>query len=233
MPAWATVRDRWRGSGGVGRALSGVGLVLGNRQTWLVALVGLGTSAPLLASASRWGVPFLETAYRLSRTQAAVPTSLIFVGWGRRSTHRRLAVGSHRPPQAAAHRGIAARDGGARSSRLCSGPAGAGAGGPVLPGRLLRLGADRLFCARQGEPSRRAERDRHRFRQRHGDRRGRPVSAACGAAARPRVDRRDLVGCPCLCSGELPPGVRIADCLLPRRPPCLLVVRETHCRPQA
>ncbi len=82
IAAWATVRDRWRGSGGLGRALAGLGAVLRDRQTWLVALVGLATSAPLLAFASLWGVPFLETAYRLPRTQAAVLTSVIFVGWG-------------------------------------------------------------------------------------------------------------------------------------------------------
>jgi MFS family permease len=82
VAAWATVRDRWRGSGGLGQALSGLGAVLANRQAWLVALVGLGTSAPLLAFASLWGVPFLETAYRLPRAQAATLTSLIFVGWG-------------------------------------------------------------------------------------------------------------------------------------------------------
>jgi MFS family permease len=82
VAAWATVRDRWRGSGGLGQALSGRGGGLAHRQAWLVALVGLGTSAPLLAFASLWGVPFLETAYRLPRAQAATLTSLIFVGWG-------------------------------------------------------------------------------------------------------------------------------------------------------
>jgi MFS family permease len=82
VAAWATVRDRWRGSGGLGRALSGLGLVLGDRQTWLVALVGLGTSAPLLAFASLWGVPFLEAAYGLQRREAATLTSIVFVGWG-------------------------------------------------------------------------------------------------------------------------------------------------------
>jgi MFS family permease len=82
LAAWATVRDRRRGSGGVGSALSGLGIVLRHRQTWLIALAGLGTSAPLLAFAGLWGVPFLETAYGLSRTQAAALTSIIFVGWG-------------------------------------------------------------------------------------------------------------------------------------------------------
>jgi MFS family permease len=82
LAAWATVRDRWRGSGGVGNALASLGIVLRHRQTWLIALTGLGTSAPLLGFASLWGVPFLETAYGVTRTQAATLTSLLFVGWG-------------------------------------------------------------------------------------------------------------------------------------------------------
>jgi len=80
--AWATIRDRWRGRGGVGSALSGLGLVVRHPQSWLIALAGLGTSGPLLGFASLWGVPFLETAYGLPRTHAASLTSMIFVGWG-------------------------------------------------------------------------------------------------------------------------------------------------------
>jgi MFS family permease len=82
LAAWASVRDRWRGTGGVGSALANLGLVLRHRQTWLIALSGLGTSAPLLGFAGLWGVPFLETAYGLTRTHAATLTSLLFVGWG-------------------------------------------------------------------------------------------------------------------------------------------------------
>src|SRR5581483_6963079 len=81
LAAWATVRDRWRGTGGVGNALSSLAIVLRHRQTWLIALSGLGTSAPLLGFAGLWGVPFLETAYGLTRTHAATLTSLLFVGW--------------------------------------------------------------------------------------------------------------------------------------------------------
>ena len=82
IAAWATVRDRWRGSGGVGNVLSGLGAVARHPQTWLIALAGLGTSSPLLGFAGLWGVPFLETAYGLPRTHAATLTSLLFVGWG-------------------------------------------------------------------------------------------------------------------------------------------------------
>lgn len=82
VAAWASVRDRWRGAGGLGRALSGLATTLSYRQTWLIALAGLGTSAPLLGFAGLWGVPFLETAYGLPRTLAATLTSMLFVGWG-------------------------------------------------------------------------------------------------------------------------------------------------------
>jgi len=54
---------------------------LGHRQTWLISLAGLGTSAPLLGFAGLWGVPFLETTYHLPRTTAATVTSAVFVGW--------------------------------------------------------------------------------------------------------------------------------------------------------
>jgi MFS family permease len=79
--AWATVRDRWQGSGGVASAFKGLGAVLRNRQTLLIAGTGLGTSAPLLSFAGLWGVPFLETAHGLSRASAAGLTSIFFIGW--------------------------------------------------------------------------------------------------------------------------------------------------------
>jgi MFS family permease len=82
LSAWLSVRDRWRGEGGVGELLANFALVLKHRQTWLVALAGLGTSGPLLGFAGLWGVPFLQAAYGLERTQAAAFTSLLFVGWG-------------------------------------------------------------------------------------------------------------------------------------------------------
>jgi MFS family permease len=82
VAAWTTVRDRWRGAGGMANALAGLGTVVRHRQTWLIASTGLGTSAPLLGFASLWGVPFLETAYALPRTHAATLTSMLFVGWG-------------------------------------------------------------------------------------------------------------------------------------------------------
>jgi MFS family permease len=82
IAAWATVRDKRRGHGGAASALLGLGAVVRDRQTWLIALAGLGTSGPLLGFAGLWGVPFLEAAYGLPRSAAATVTSLLFVGWG-------------------------------------------------------------------------------------------------------------------------------------------------------
>jgi MFS family permease len=81
VACWLTVRDRWRGSGGIGRAFSGLATVVTHRQTLLIAIAGLGTSAPLLGFAALWGVPFLETAYGFPRTSAAATTSALFIGW--------------------------------------------------------------------------------------------------------------------------------------------------------
>ena len=82
LAAWLTVRDRWRGSGGIGELLGNFAIVIKHRQTWLIAFAGLGTSGPLLGFAGLWGVPFLQAAYGLERTEAAAFTSLLFVGWG-------------------------------------------------------------------------------------------------------------------------------------------------------
>jgi MFS family permease len=80
--AWSTVRDRRRGHGGVAEVLLGLGAVARRPETWLVAVGGLGTAAPLLGFAGLWGVPFLEVAYGLPRASAATVTSMLFVGWG-------------------------------------------------------------------------------------------------------------------------------------------------------
>jgi MFS family permease len=79
---WATVRDKWRGKGGLGNVLGGFAVVVRHRQTWLIALTGLATSAPLLGFAGLWGVPFFEAAYGLPRTSAATLTSTMIAGWG-------------------------------------------------------------------------------------------------------------------------------------------------------
>jgi MFS family permease len=53
-----------------------------NRQTWLIAIAGMGTTGPLLGFAGLWGVPFLALTQGLDRTAAAGTTSMMFIGWG-------------------------------------------------------------------------------------------------------------------------------------------------------
>lgn len=82
VAAWATVRDRRRGSGGLKQVLGGLGAVVMNRQTWLIAIAGLGTTGPLLGFAGLWGVPYFVTTHGLEQTTAAAITSMLFIGWG-------------------------------------------------------------------------------------------------------------------------------------------------------
>lgn len=80
--AWIFVRDRRRGSGGVGAVLKGLRLVATSRQTWLIAVAGLGAGGPLLAFAGLWGVPYLQTIHGIDRVTAGTVTSVTFIGWG-------------------------------------------------------------------------------------------------------------------------------------------------------
>lgn len=82
VAAWTSVRDRHRGSGGVGQVFGGLGHVLRNPQTWLIAVAGLGTTGPLLGFAGLWGAPYLEATHGIDRTAAAAVTSTLFIGWG-------------------------------------------------------------------------------------------------------------------------------------------------------
>lgn len=102
--AWLSVRDRRRGAGGLGQVFAGLGQVLRNRQTWLIAVAGLSTTGPLLGFAGLWGVPYLAATHGLDRTTAAGVTSTLFIGWGVGApifgwlTDR---IGLRRPPLAA------------------------------------------------------------------------------------------------------------------------------------
>ena len=61
--------------------LAGLGRVVRNRQTWLIAIAGLGTTGPLLGFAGLWGVPYFVTTLDIDRTAAASITSTVFLGW--------------------------------------------------------------------------------------------------------------------------------------------------------
>ena len=82
IAAWLSVRDRPREPRKANRMFSGLGQVTTNSQTWLIALAGLGTTAPLLGFAGLWGVPYLVSIYGLDRASAAGVTSMMFIGWG-------------------------------------------------------------------------------------------------------------------------------------------------------
>lgn len=88
LAAWIIVRDR-PGAGAKARPpaadhgfLSGLKLVFGARQIWVIGLYGAMTSAPMLSFAGLWGVPYMMRLYDMTRPEAALMTSLMLVGWG-------------------------------------------------------------------------------------------------------------------------------------------------------
>ena len=123
--------------------LVGLGRVVGNRQTWLIAIAGLGTTGPLLGFAGLWGVPYFVATLGIDRTAAASITSMMFVGWGVGApligwiSDR---IGRRRIPYIVRARHLHHRDVG--SPRL-SRPAHPGADGTLFRLRLRRLVADR------------------------------------------------------------------------------------------
>lgn len=85
---WLVVRDRAEdhtshdmGAETAG-LLHGLKATLKNRQSWYAAIYGGAMTAPILAFAGLWGVPYLMQAYGLERTEAAASTSLMLIGWG-------------------------------------------------------------------------------------------------------------------------------------------------------
>jgi len=62
-----------------------------NPQTWIIAVVGMsltgpvlafaGLWGPVLAFAGLWGIPWLKAVYGIERADAASMLSLVFVGW--------------------------------------------------------------------------------------------------------------------------------------------------------
>jgi len=89
---WLVVRDRVDDTLGPVRAaavgaqtvglLHGLMITLKNRQSWYAAIYGGTMTAPMLAFAGLWGVPYLMQAYGLERPAAAASTSLMLIGWG-------------------------------------------------------------------------------------------------------------------------------------------------------
>jgi len=86
VAAWSFVRDKPVVDGVHQRSVwQSLGIVVSNRQVWLNAVAGIGTTAPLLGFAGLWGVPYFETRYGIDRTSAAGMTSTMLIG---------LAIGS-------------------------------------------------------------------------------------------------------------------------------------------
>ena len=211
LAAWAFIRDRWRGSGGIANVLSGLRIVASHPQTWLIALPGLGTAAPLLGFAGLWGVPFLETAYGLPRTHAATLTSLVIAGFGVGAPVLGWLsdrIGRRKPPVLV---GLALQI--ATLSALIYVP-----DLPVFAiGALCFLtgvfGSSQIVCfalAKENSPRRR-QRHGDRLRQLHGDGSRRAVPAPRRAAARlgvggPDRTRRARVRHGCLSPGAVIPG---------------------------
>jgi MFS family permease len=86
LTLYLVVRDKPAGQPSAETSLNfslwqGLKYTLSNKQTWLTSIYGGLMFAPTTAFAGLWGVPFLTTAYGLSRPAAAGMTSLIFVGW--------------------------------------------------------------------------------------------------------------------------------------------------------
>ncbi|MCH9637262.1 MAG: MFS transporter [Gammaproteobacteria bacterium] len=57
-----------------------VWMVLNNKQNWLITLYSGLAFSPIDAFAGLWCIPFLKVSYHATHTQAAVLTSLIFLG---------------------------------------------------------------------------------------------------------------------------------------------------------
>ncbi|HLD17046.1 MAG TPA: MFS transporter [Coxiellaceae bacterium] len=87
---WLTVRDHGphaesttlpKGLKDEHSIFSGLWQVLTNKQTWWLSLYSGFAYAPIMVFGGLWGVPYLETAYGLSRTVAAEQLEVIFIGF--------------------------------------------------------------------------------------------------------------------------------------------------------
>lgn len=58
-----------------------LGSILLNKQTWYLSLYSGLAFAPVSVFGGLWGVPFLETAFHISRADAALAVSSIFIGF--------------------------------------------------------------------------------------------------------------------------------------------------------
>lgn len=63
------------------QTLRGLGMVLTKSETWVIGIVGLLLYLPASAFLDLWGIPYLQTAYKVSPERAAWMISLVYFGW--------------------------------------------------------------------------------------------------------------------------------------------------------
>ncbi|HEX2115021.1 MAG TPA: MFS transporter [Alphaproteobacteria bacterium] len=78
---WLVVRDKPHASASSAGILASLKVLLSNRETWLNAVFGLAMTAPMLAFAALWAVPYLTTVYGIERSAATGVLSFMFAGW--------------------------------------------------------------------------------------------------------------------------------------------------------
>lgn len=76
------VRDKAGTTSAKGAMFEGVGTVLKNPQTWILSLLGFALTAPMLAFAGLWAVPWLQADYGFTKEGAGLTASLLFIAWG-------------------------------------------------------------------------------------------------------------------------------------------------------
>ncbi|HSV29419.1 MAG TPA: MFS transporter, partial [Candidatus Omnitrophota bacterium] len=82
---WLLVRDGDHPAAAVpeGHGLgAGLRMVLATPHTYVIALYSLTMAGPMLAFAGLWGVPYLMQMHGLERSDAALTTSAMLIGWG-------------------------------------------------------------------------------------------------------------------------------------------------------
>jgi MFS family permease len=85
LGAWLITKDQ-RGAQGIqhqgSTVWAGLGVVLGNPQTWIIAGYGFSIVVIMFAFGALWGVPYLQQVHGMTRPDAAFAASLILLGWG-------------------------------------------------------------------------------------------------------------------------------------------------------
>lgn len=63
------------------QTLRGLGFVLMKGETWIIGIVGLLLYLPASAFLDLWGIPYLETAYKVTSQKAAMMIFFVYFGW--------------------------------------------------------------------------------------------------------------------------------------------------------